>query len=630
MKLNHMHLQLRLAYPVLALGVALAQPAEESWSARRQKLGTTDPYRILVDKVLMQSTGWVMQPEHVAEIRAAGFNVVVPRLGADDDARVRRAAQMAAEHGLFYMPWIRGTRVAKGDPEQRATASDGLYGELASPNSDELWDYWRDRVLFYARLSCDVPSVMGVFLDFENYDKVKVGGGMCYTLSYDAPVLRRFAAAKALQLPEPLPKERGAWLKEQGLAAAFHDFQVGFWRERCRALREEVDAVAPFFQFVVYPAGHSLFIREAVWREWHTAQAPLIMAEVDTYWRTEVKLERALAKNLSILRQRRAELDGVDPTIRYMAGLDPVVTGANPEFEGKSAAMGAESTNGYWVFYEGPTYGEQDHADYFAWYKRANDGIVKDDYSLWQQPRETPNPLLADVAKSARKLAGQDLVPFSTEPLPEAELERVFTHRPRAQYQVLLSKGERLQGELIALQHAHITSDSFAVVVTPAGEVLGDVRVDIGTPAAIDMVAPENGVYGIAITSGRGKGRLRLRNRYVCIAGARVSLVGDQTPAYVTAKPGAAAVALTVTSPVPGEYVQITFRAPDGRVTVDRNTRDECPVNLQGAAGERGAWRLDLTKVVEDIAVEFGATCEPRMATHPGRLLVSRAAAVVK
>ncbi len=43
-------------------------------------------------------------------------------------------------------------------------------------------------------------------------------------------------------------------------------------------------------------------------------------------------------KSADILRKRRAELDKIDPSIRYMAGLDPVVTGANAEFEGKLVA----------------------------------------------------------------------------------------------------------------------------------------------------------------------------------------------------------------------------------------------------------------------------------------------------
>jgi len=603
--------------------VGRGEPA--SWALRREALGKTDPYRILVDKVLMKSTGWVMQPAHVAEIKEAGFNVVVPRIGADDNGRVRRAASLAADAGLFYMPWIRGTHAFAGEPKQRATASNGQYGNLASPNSDVLWDYWRDRVLFYAELSVEVPAVLGVFLDFENYDKVKIGGGMCYVISYDEPILQRFAASRGLSLPVPLPADRGAWLADEGLQEAFESYQVGEWRRRARSLREAVDAVNPSFQFVVYPAGHSPFIREAVWREWHTGRAPLIMAEVDTYWRHAYDLGDALRKNASILEKRRAELNEVDPSIRYMAGLDPVVSGANAEFEGKSAVQGAEITNGYWVFYEGPTYGEKDHHDCFAWFRRANDAILERDFSLWQEPAETPNPVLDDMAARAAEVAGEDLVPFSSAPLPEAALTKVLRHRPGARYQVYLKRGERLAGRLIALKHAHLTRKTVAVIVTPSGKTLGHVTAAIGTPEPIDIEAPEEGVYGIAIDSGRAKGELALTNRYVCLVGPRITLVEDQPPVYIAPKAGADTIDFSVTSYVPGEHVQVRVRAPDGALAMDRNTRQQCPLEVRESVRDAaGAWQLVLTDAVEDIAVQLGKTCEPRIATHPGRLLVGR------
>lgn len=610
---------LLFSFTVIALG-------QESWDARRQCLGMPEnPYRILVDKVLMKSNDWVMEPEHVTEIKEAGFNVVVPRIGADSNSRVERVARMAMDQGMFYMPWIRGTRVEKGDPSLRVTDASGRYGELASPNADGLWDYWTDRILFYAQLSQDVPSVMGVFMDFENYDPARVGGGMCYTVCYDEPVLKRFAEAQGLSLPDPLPPDRAAWLEEQGQTEAFREFQVEAWRTRARELRKAVDEVNPRFQFIVYPASQSLFIKEVVWREWHTEQAPLAMAEVETYWRREYELGAALERLRKVMEETRAMLDEVDPNIRYMAGLDPVVRGANPEFEGKSAVLGAEMTHGYWVFYEGPEY-EGTHPDYFAWYKRANDLILKRDFSLSREPAETPNPLDEQIANQARKVAGANLVPFNTEPLPPEELQRAFTHRPGANYQVLLKKGEHLQGELVALQHAHLINGSVAVIVTPSGDILGTVRAAAGERAPIDLIAPEDGVYGITVTCGRAKGRLVISNRYFCLAGPVAHLVGNQTPAFLAPMPGAEQIGLKVQGQGPGEHLQVTFKAPDGTVAFTGNTRDAADsmtVTLLGeTAAERGAWTLELTKAVEDIVVDMNA-CEPRLATHPGRLLVS-------
>jgi hypothetical protein len=604
------------------------QPAEapltpEAWQQLRQSLGSKqNPYRILVDKVLMLSNGWVMTPEHVAEIKATGFNAVVPRIGADDNARVERVARMAAEQGMFYLPWIRGTREEKGDPSLRATDARGRHGNLASPNADALWNYWEDRILFYAKLAAEVPSVLGVFLDFENYDTVKIGGGMCYTLSYDEPVLRRFCEAAGLTLPTPLPEDRAEWLEQQGQTQAFRDFQVNGWRSRARALRQAVDAVAPHFQFVVYPASQSMFIKEVVWREWHTPQAPLIMAEVETYWRRDYDLDKALTRLQKVMQDTRTSLDEVDPTIRYMAGLDPVVRGANPEFEGKSAVLGAEFGHGYWVFYEGPKY-DEDHPEYFAWYRRANEAIARQDYSLWRQPAETPNPLDEAMARDARKVAGAELVPASEGvTLPAAELQKAFTHRHKGDYQVYLRRGERLVGEVHALKHVRSAHDSIASIVAPSGALLQTIKAVAGTPGGIDLVAPEDGVYGIAVTSGSSKGRLVLNTRNVCLAGPKMQLVGNQTRAYILPKAGADLIELSVRTDAPGEHVEVTFRSPDGAVVFSGNTRDVGTVRLRGETkGDGKPWILELTNAIEDIYIELGDFCEPRLATHPDRLL---------
>ena len=323
----------------------------EGWQQLRQSTGSKqNPYRILVDKVLMASNGWVMTPEHVAEIKATGFNAVVPRIGADDNTRVERVARMAAEQGMFYMPWIRGTREEKGDPSLRATDARGRYGNLASPNADALWNYWEDRILFYAKLATEVPSSSVFSLILKIATRLRLAAVCAMS------VLRRadFAAIlKSVGLTLPNPRRKTApsgWSSRSRLRPSMIS---GQWlRSRARALRQAVDAIAPHFQFVVYPASQSLFIKEVVWKEWHTPQAPLVMAEVETYWRREYDLGKSLTRLQKVMQETRASLDSVDPTIRYMAGLDPVVRGANPEFEGKSAVLGAEFGHGYWVFYE--------------------------------------------------------------------------------------------------------------------------------------------------------------------------------------------------------------------------------------------------------------------------------------
>ena len=86
---------------------------EEGDMPSSRQLGRTDKFRVLVDKVLMQqgpdSKTWRMKDEYIREIRDAGFNVVVPRYGGEDLARVRDVARRSQKHGIRYMPWLRGT-----------------------------------------------------------------------------------------------------------------------------------------------------------------------------------------------------------------------------------------------------------------------------------------------------------------------------------------------------------------------------------------------------------------------------------------------------------------------------------------------------------------------------------------
>jgi len=99
---------MRTVLIALTFSVAVCAMAQDTWEARRARLGSRQqPYRILVDKVLMLANDWVMTPEHVAEVREAGSNVVVPRIGAED-ALVARAARMAEDQGMLHMPRVRG------------------------------------------------------------------------------------------------------------------------------------------------------------------------------------------------------------------------------------------------------------------------------------------------------------------------------------------------------------------------------------------------------------------------------------------------------------------------------------------------------------------------------------------
>ena len=379
----------------------------------RDALGRTEKLRILVDKVLMADNKWVMSEGNVREIAQAGFNVVSPRTGNEDMQEVRRIAGLAKQNGIFHMPWMRGDMIAKG-PVKTVWAN-GDEQELASPNSDELWAWLNDQITQYAKISVENPALIGVFLDYENYSPKSHGN--LYELSYDSKIMGEFAAAQGVNIPELPFDQRYKWLVDHKLHDQFKAFQINSWREKALKLRHAIDAINPRFQFCIYPVPASLFIVEAAWPCWATQAAPMIVADPSIYGRQAGLMphKEALDANRDLLRKNLAWVKSLHFPFMYAGGLDPVVKGADPEFCGRNAAMSACETDGYWVFYEGPTY-RTTHPEYFRWFARANRAIEKGTAcSFWQAKRQTLDP--GDAASFTKTTDKPQLGVFDTRPL---------------------------------------------------------------------------------------------------------------------------------------------------------------------------------------------------------------------
>jgi len=358
-------------------------------TVRAQEAGDTK-LRVMVDKMLMRQNSWVMTEEHVREIAAAGFNVVSPRRGNDDMDEVRRVALLAQKHGIRHMPWMRGT--LKAESGDLLVWGDGTVQKLYSPNAEELWDLLEERILGYARISAEVPELMGVFLDFENYAPGWKGNG--YSLSYDEKILREFAEAKGIEIPELEPEVRRTWLEKNGLHDGFGEFQIDGWRRRSRGLRSAVDGINPAFRFCVYPAPGTPFIEKVVWEEWGSERAPLILADGSTFGRENPLMGHVegLTANREMIERRQGRVREAGVSMQYIGGVAPVIRGADPEFSGKNAVMLAERTDGYWVFYDVPDYDGEDHAAYWKWLTWANRAIVEGHFEVQTKPRASEDP----------------------------------------------------------------------------------------------------------------------------------------------------------------------------------------------------------------------------------------------
>jgi hypothetical protein len=358
----------------------------------RHDLGRTVKFKVLVDKVMQPEAGWHTEQWMVKEAADAGFNVWSPRRANDLD-EVRQVTEWCKEEDILHIPWMRGTLAvgldnAAADGKRMVWAS-GVEDTLWSPNSDEFWDWTNDLILEYAKISAEMPTLFGVFLDYENYSKR--GTPNCYGLSYDDIIMGKFAEAQGVEIPELPFEERSTWLKAQGLHDAFEAFQVAHWRERCRTLREAVDAIDPTFMFMIYPAPGTKFMIDACYPEWATEEAPLILADASTYGRAAIlPHEQALEANRNKMIENQRYAESIGDNLLYTGGIDPVVKGADPEFSGRNAAMIMHVTDGYWIFYEGPEY-EGTHREYFKWFQRAHEAAANENWEWAYEKRETPD-----------------------------------------------------------------------------------------------------------------------------------------------------------------------------------------------------------------------------------------------
>jgi hypothetical protein len=356
----------------------------------RHDLGRTVKFKVLVDKVMQPEAGWHTEQWMVQEAAEAGFNVFSPRK-AQDLEEVRDVTEWCEEEGILHIPWMRGTLSASLDDEaadgKRMVWASGIEDRLWSPNSDEFWEWTNDLIIEYAKISAEMPTLFGVFLDYENYAL----GPNCYELSYDDIIMNAFAQEKGIDLPELALDARYPWLQEQGLHDEFEAFQVAHWRDRTRTLREAVDAIDPEFMFMIYPAPGTKFMIDACYPEWATEQAPLILADASTYGRASVlPHKQALEANRDKLVERQELAMQQGDNLLFTGGIDPVVKGADPEFSGRNAGMIMQVTDGYWIFYEGPEY-DGTHPEYFKWFELAHEAADNENWDWAWEPRETPD-----------------------------------------------------------------------------------------------------------------------------------------------------------------------------------------------------------------------------------------------
>lgn len=594
----------------------------------RDRLGRDVKLKILVDKVMQPEANWTTEEWMVRETAEAGFNVYSPRHGYNDLNAVRQVTQWCEQYGIYHQVWMRGTL----DVSDRAAAQgrmlvwrNGAEQPLYSPNADEFWDWTTRYVLQYAQISAQNPHLIGVFLDYENYAEGPRMSGTVYDLSYDQMSLDLFAAAEGVEIPELAPEERYQWLVDNDLHDAFEAWQIAHWRERARKLRTAVDAIDPNFQFCMYPAPGSRFMLEGVFPEWTTERAPLIFADAVTYGRVTSFLpeQGALTQARRMLEQRRAQVAELGLPFIYTGGIDPVVAGADPEYCGKNAVMISEVTDGYWVFYEGPTY-ETTHPEYFRWFAWANAAIDAADWAKQHAPRETPD----EWAFAAIGSAEAGLV------APEVTGEVVELPPVRLRGRNLLLISAR------ADQPVEMTVEAYQVGPTPGDiqweahdltwEELATGTVPFGAPGAISFTVPADGIYAIVIHAAGSAYSVLSANVPVGVLASNAAIIGAAERLYFSVPAGITEFQVRGRS-FGAETMRLKVYDPNGEMVATGQTTptvEQVTVEVMAGEGAGQTWAVEVTRadegVLEDVRLSLGEGLPPVFAFVPEHVFMKR------
>ncbi|NOX53582.1 MAG: copper resistance protein CopC [Planctomycetes bacterium] len=610
----------------LGLGLFCAAASAADGKPGRFELGRRIKFTILVDKVMQPQEGWVTKEWMVKAAADAGFNVFSPRVGHDRLDEVRQVADWCAKHGIFYMPWMRGSLRAPTGPKadgKRLVWADGTEQPLWSPNSDEFWRWTARYIVEYAKISRTNRHLMGVFLDYENYAPGRRGHGNLYSLSYDDVILEKFAQSKGIKLPALKLSERKKWLQDQGLHEPFEQFQVDHSRQRCRELRKAVDRFDPTFHFCVYPAPGTPFMVRAIYPEWATQQAPLILADASTYGRASRFLheQEALKVNQKKLQERRKIAEEAGIPFFYVGGIDPIVRGADPEFSGKNAVAISEVTDGYWIFYEGPTYTKQDHADYWKWFAWANRAIAAGRFDVQHEARQTPEgwqlELLGQLKGRQRRL----VAPAGN----GKEIELPFVRLRRDNLLLLACRaGRPVRVTLENIPVGRYDSSLVWEVRDPQMVKVHSGVIPVRQTGTIQFVPANDGVYLLTASAGGCAYCVSRSNVPVGFCAAQgLGLIGPARRLYFRVPKSVDRFTLQFQGSG-SETVRVNVFAPEGELVASAQTEPQknansltVPVAPHGA----GVWSVELTRadqgVLEDHTLRLLPPLTPVLSVRP-------------
>ncbi len=526
---------------------------------------------------------WVDNRDHFAKLAAHGINtMLLSCAGLDVDtpeeiALLDKQADWCAELGLHLITPIQlcgsERQLRYLEPGGRCYVDGGGVALTKTPCPVDP-DFWYQAVTrraeLIARHSLD-HQIDGFILDPEMYGADDANfPGYCYC-EY---CFREFVQHQGLAVAEiPPPAERVSWLQQQGLQEAYEAWKQQQAEGLARGTEQAIHRINPDFVIGVYMLDGNNWYYNAWARGFGTIEMPAIAFSENTYSTGATSYIPRVREHFEQIGAHAVMCPGM--WLQQFAAED---------IAGQLFYM-AQDSSGYWVFttlgLARPEYGGHyglplPHDRYWNALRLASD-------ELDRQAREGDQfaPMLElvhrqDTPRAALTEAGL-LGPLQVDLTPLVAAGQ--TARPAtvlrygAVYYLLASAGETITGQLRGSPAGDQEQVPVYALIAADGEVLAEGVLPLGQVVSLNVVAPDTGLYKLALTTRAHLFSVVLNMPHVVLSVTEgVSVVQQATRMYFYVPPQVEQFRLTVRTPYVAEQARLVVWNPEGQEVANVQT----------------------------------------------------------
>ena len=568
--------------------------------------------------------------EDLAKMAAHGVNTLLVYYGFDVDkpeaiAALDQQADWCADLGLHLFPSI---HLCGDDRELRYlvpggrcyVAGDGTALTRTPCPIDP--DFWymavTRRAEMIARHSLH-HQIDGFILDPEMYGADDANfPGYCYC-EY---CFREFLGHRGLSVEEPAPAERVSWLQQQELQESYESWKKEQAEALARSTEQAVHAINPDLIMGGLMLDGRTWYEDAWARGFGTAQMPVIAFSENTYGTGAT-----------------AYLGRVVPYFEQIGAHALLCPGLwihqfPPEDIAAQLFYMAQDSIGYWVFTTlslrcppeeiGSHYGlPEPHDPYWNALRLASDELNRQEWEGKEfvptlqlvHRQDAPGEALAAVGLLGP--AQVELCPLVPEGHVAGRTGEPSLLRGQAVYYVLASAGQNITGRLRSSPAGDLPQVPVYGLIAPGGEILAEGLLPLGEVVSLNLVAPETGLYKLALT-GRHLFSVALNMPHVVLSiTEEVTVYGPDPPRmyfYVPAE--VEQFRLEVGTPYVGEQARLLVWAPSGGEAANVQTFERVPgqAKLYPSPEQRGkVWSLQILPADHGAFYRGNLTWDPQL-----------------